>query len=298
MLGIILSFIVAFLKSFSELTGKIFTQENKEKSHIDEFSLALGGRYFALILLLPVVYFIDFMGLSSSMTWVLIASSALNCIWSITTLKAVKYWDLSLVWPLSSLTIPFLIVTGYIIAWELPNIYGILWVSLIFFWTYFLQIAKSRGWFLWPIKAIFFDAWAKYMIITSLLWSLTTPLDKLWIVEYWVFQWMLYTNIVMCIMITLYALVYKRDSFSDIQKINNIKKISILTALAWWALIIQMFALKFTLTIYVIAIKRASGIFSVFLWAIFFKEKNIVSKLIAASIMLLWVWVITLLGNI
>jgi len=42
-----------------------------------------------------------------------------------------------------------------------------------------------------------------------------------------------------------------------------------------------MIALKLTLVIYVISIKRASGVFSVILGSIFFKEKNIYSKLIA-----------------
>jgi uncharacterized membrane protein len=298
MLWIILALIVAVLKSLSELTGKIFTKENIKKTHIDEFSLALWGRYFALILLLPSIYFIEFQEFSLGMFWVLMASALLNSIGSITTLKAVKYWDLSLVWPLSSLTIPFLIVTGFIIAWEMPNVLGLLWVVCIFLGTYFLQIAKSKGGILWPIRALFEDKWAKYMIITSLLWSLTTPLDKLWIVEYWVFQWMLYSNILMALMTTVYALIYKKESFSHIREMKNIKKISLLTLIGGWALLIQMFALKITLAVYVISIKRASWIFSVIFWALFFKEKNIMQKLIAVSIMLIWVCIISIWGNI
>gem|GEM_PF-4520492 len=46
-----------------------------------------------------------------------------------------------------------------------------------------------------------------------------------------------------------------------------------------------MFALKYTLVVYVISIKRASGMFSVILGYLFFKEKNILQKLIAASTM-------------
>ena len=298
MLWIILSVLIAVLKSLSELTGKIFTKENKENTHIDEFSLALWGRYFALLCLLPSIYFIEFQWLSLPMFWVLIAASLFNSIGSITTLKAVKYGDLSLVWPLSSLTIPFLLITGFVIAGELPNIYWLLWVMLIFIGTYFLQISKSRAWLLGPIKALFADTWAKYMLITSLLWSLTTPLDKLWIVEYWVFQWMLYSNLLMCIMTTLYALQYKRESFTHIREVKSIKKISLLTLIWWWALIIQMFALKLTLAVYVISIKRASWIFSVIFWALFFKEKNIIQKLIAVSIMLIGVGIISIWGNI
>lgn len=298
MIGIWLSLVVALLKSLSEFTGKLLTKENSQKTHINEFSLALWGRYFALFLLLFVPLFIELRLISYEMLWVLIISSTLNVVGSITTLKAVKYGDLSLVWPLSSLTIPFLIITGLIISGELPNIYGLLWVLLIFFGTYFLQIAKSQGGFFGPIRAIFEDKGAKYMIITSILWSLTTPLDKLWIVEYWVFNWMFYSNIAMSIIITIYALLYKKESFADITKLKNIKKIGILTTIAWGALIIQMFAIKLTLAVYVISIKRASGIFSVLLWYLFFREKNIIWKLFATLLMLSWVLVITLFGNI
>jgi len=298
MLWILLALCTAILKSLSEVAWKFFTKENSKNSHIDEMSLALWWRFFSLIILLPLFFFIPLETLSGKMCIVLILSSIFNTIGLITTLKAIKYWDLSVVWPLSSLTIPLLVITGFLIIWELPNIYGILWITCIFFWTYFLQIAKSQGWILWPIYALFEDKWAKYMIITSILWSLTASLDKLWIVEYWVLLWLLYTNIVMFFLAIIYAYFYHRYSFQEIIKIQNIKKISFITTLTWVSIVIQLFALKYTLAIYVIAIKRASWIFSVIFWALFFKEKNIIQKFIAASIMLIWVWIITILGNI
>lgn len=79
---------------------------------------------------------------------------------------------------------------------------------------------------------------------------------------------------------------------------RNIKKIGALSVL-WgaWAFI-QMLALKYTLVIYVIALKRASWMFSVVLWYLFFHEKNIFLKLFAASIMFAWVLIISIFGNI
>jgi len=71
------------------------------------------------------------------------------------------------------------------------------------------------------------------MITTSVLWSITTPLDKLWVVEYGVFQWLFYTNIIMAIATCVYAFMYHRNSFRDITEFKNIKKISIVTLLAW-----------------------------------------------------------------
>lgn len=298
MLWILLALCTAIIKALSELAGKIFTVEKNHHSQIDEMSLTLWARIFSMIFLIPVFFIIPLEPIPLNMILVLISSSILNAAGLVTTLKAVKYWDLSVVWPLSSLTIPLLVVTSFFIIWELPNIYWFLWISLIFLWTYFLQIAKSKWWILGPIKALFYDAWAKYMIITSILWSLTASLDKLWVTQYWVFLWLLYTNIVMLILALVYAYFFHRYSFREISNFKNIKKISLVTGLAWWGLVIQLFALKYTLAVYVIAIKRASWIFSVLLWALFFKEKNILSKLIASFIMIVGILFIALWGNI
>ena len=68
---------------------------------------------------------------------------------------------------------------------------------------------------------------------------------------------------------------------------SHAKKILSVSILHGSATFIQMLALKFTLVLYVITLKRASGIFSVLLGWIFLKEKHILQKLIAASVMLI-----------
>jgi len=249
-------------------------------------------------IVLPLIFFIPFTHISVDYIIILLWSTFLNAVATVTALKAVKYGDLSLVWPLSAFTIPFLLISWFIIAWELPNIYGIYGVLLIFIGTYFLQISEIKKGIFWPITAIYHNIGARYMIVTALIWSITTPLDKLGIVEYGVLQWMFMLNIMIAILMTFYTLLFHRKSFTELANIKALKKVSLLTILWWGTLLIQMFALKLTLAIYVISIKRASGIFSVILWSIFFKEKNIVSKLIAVGIMFIWICIISFFGNI
>ena len=299
MIGILLALCVAFLRSLSELAAKVFTDVKKTGS-LDEYSLTLWARILSVIILLPLFFFIELPTFSYSFILVITLASIINAIANITAIKAVKHGDLSLVSPLTAMSIPFLLISGYLILWEQANLAGILWVAVIFFGTYFLNISELKNWnILSPLTAIYHNIWARYMFFTAILWSISSPLDKLWVLEVWVLSWMLYTNILVSIFLFLYIIVFKRDiKLSHICKKKHIKKISAITILWGITIFLQMLALAYTLVVYVIALKRASGMFSVVLWAIFYKEKNILVKFISAMIIFAWVLIITILWNI
>lgn len=297
MIGIFLSFVVALLKSLGELAWKVFTSPSKN-NHIDEYSLAFGGRLMWVLLILPVLIFIPLQTLELHYMYILFCWSLLNAIATVTALKAVKYGELSVVGPLTAFTIPLLLLSGYFIVWELPNMFWIFGVFLIFLWTYYLWVTWEKQWFFWPITSLWKNIWARYMWITAIIWSITWPLDKLWILEYWVFLWMLYTNCIIVILMFFYLLLFRRKTFQDLSNPSSFKKISIMTCIWAWTLLIQMFAIKLTLVIYVISIKRASGIFSIIFGYFFFWEKNIQRKLFAASVMIIGVSMIALFWNI
>ena len=299
MIGILLALSVAFLRSLSELASKVFTDVKKTGS-LDEYSLVLWARVLSVIVLLPVLFFIEVPELHQSFIFVIILSSIINTITSVTAIKAVKYWDLSLVSPLTAISIPFLLISGYLILWERANLAGMIWVAIIFFGTYFLNISELKNWNIFsPITAIYHNLWARYMFVTAVLWSISSPLDKIWVLEVWALTWMLYTNILVSIFLFLYIIVFKRDiKISHIWQKKHIKKISAITLLWGITIFLQMLALAYTLVVYVIALKRASGMFSVILWAIFYKEKNILIKFISAMIIFAWVLIITILWNI
>jgi len=298
MLGILLALWVAFLKALWELVSKVFTDE-KKKGSINEYVLIFWARLFSVLLLLPLAVFVNMETPSWNIIYLMIISSVLNAVANVTAIKAVKHGDLWLVWPLSSLTIPFLLISSYFIAGEIINIYWFIWVLIIFTWTYFLQISELKWDIFGPLKAIYHNTWARYMLFTAVVWSISSPIDKLWVVELWAFAWMFYTNILVSICIGLYMIIIRRSfPVGEIFKKNNAVKMLAITGLGGVWVFLQLLALKFTLVVYVIALKRASWMFSVILWYIFYKEKNIWEKLIATLIMLAWVWVISIFGNI
>lgn len=298
MLWIILSISVALLKALSEFAGKVFMTSDKQDS-LDEYSLALGVRSIVIV---PVFLICLFQGFNTnifSSLFIITISWALSATATITAFKALKYWDLSIVGPLGSLTIPFMLITSYFITREVPNIYWVIWVLIIFFGTYFLWVDIQNKGIVKPIKNIFSDIGARYMFITTFIWSLTAPLDKLWTLELGTFHWLLYLNIVTVICLLAYMIItQKKIQLAEIYSYKNIKKVWAMACIMWLWNVIQLLAIKYTLVVYVAAIKRASGVFSVLLWALFFKEKNIKWKLFAVWLMVLWVLFIVLWGNI
>lgn len=298
MFGILLAVCVSFLKALWELVGKKSIDERSENS-IDEYTLVLGARILSSIILFPLLFFIELPEFSWSFFFIFLFAVIWNAIANVTSLKAVKYWELSIIGPLTAFTLPFLLFSAYFIAGEQINIYGYMWVLLIFFWTYFLWVQDGNKGFLTPIMRIYNNTGAKYMLITALIWSITSPLDKLWVHASWVITWMFLSNIWVCILLWLYIKFFrKKTDLSALRQMSGIKRVFAVSLVGGSLVFMQMLALKYTLVIYVIAIKRASGIFSVILGALFYKEKNIAWKLLAVCIMLVWVAIISILWNI
>lgn len=297
MIGIILALIVSFLKSLWEVMGKTYTDTSRV-GNIDEYSLAWGTRFLSLIVMSPLLFF-GIPEISTKMWGILLFSAIIWAISTVSALKALKYGDLSVVSPLNSLTLPFLLVTGYVIAGESLNISGYIGVAIIFIWIYFLQIQDAKKWLLAPIRSLSENQWARYMFLTAFLWSISSPLDKIWVLELWALNWMFLSNASISIVLSLFLLFTKKSlPFREILGKKHIKKLLTISLVWGLSIYLQMLATKYTLVIYVIALKRASGMFSVFLWYLFFQEKNIKQKMFSAFLMMLWIGIISLLWNI
>lgn len=297
MLWIILAFCVSFLKALSEVFGKKFISWNHKNWSLDEYTLALWIRTIVIIPIgmVSLIVWVKIPG--TSFLWFILLTSLLSATHTITFLKSLKASDISLIWPLWTLTIPFVLSFWIIFLWEIPNLYGALWVMFVFLWSYFLWVTWWKQDFLDPIKKLSQDTWARYMLLTCILMSVTAIFDKIWVSELWAVNWLLYINTwtVFWLLVIFYFFGIKIQ-LSKTYSIKNIKKIFSLAFVMWLWNILQLIAIQYLFVTYVIAIKRSSWIFSILLWAVFLQEKNIFPKLIAVSIMTLWVIVITFLG--
>ena len=298
MLGIFLSLCVAFLASLGQVAWKIATKKS-EISHIDEYSLSLGIRVFSALLLLPTLFFFPFPdSFSLQEVFLIFWVVLLSTISTTTSLQAVKYGEISVVWPIGSLALPLLLVTSYIFTGEVPNSAGYIGVGIIFLGLYFLEGNLKKGFFS-PFRAMFQDRGAKAMMLTTIIQSITAPLDKLWIEAYGIVPWIFLTSIFSIPLMMGYMYMTKKEiSLKLYTQVNYLKKVGILSIVMGGWLLLQMLALKLTLVIYVISLKRTSGMISVLFGWLIFKERDIAKKFFASALMFLWILVIFFYGNI
>lgn len=297
-MGIILSLCVALLASLGQVAWK-FAIKKKADVISDEYSLSFWIRFFSTLILIPSLFFVPFpdsFGIKE--ICIIFVVVILSTISTITWLQAVKYGEISVVGPIGALALPLLLITTYVLTWEIPSIWGYIWVGVIFVWLYFLEWGMKNGIF-WPLYSLFHDKGAKAMMITTLIQSITAPLDKIGISHFWIFHWLFLTGFFSLPLLFVYMKVLGKDlNIHHYCNKESYKKVSLLSFLMGFGLVLQMLAFKYTLVVYVISLKRTSWLFSVILWALIFKEKDIRRKLFASLLMFLWILVIIFYGNI
>jgi uncharacterized membrane protein len=224
--------------------------------------------------------------------WVIVILDAgLNVIANLFYLKALQISDLSLTVPLLSFTPVFLLLTSFLMLREFPETSSLFGIILVFIGSLFLNLPRKYS-LINFFKSIVEDRGARFMLGTAFIWSFTANLDKLGVQHS---SPVFHTTFVHIFLALFYLPIARK--FGK-QKVTTIfvewKRFSIWGLLYAIAIIAQMVAIKMTLVNYVISIKRAGMIFSILFGYIFFKEKNVKSRLLGAGIMLAGVLLITL----
>ncbi len=287
MIGYVLAFFTAFLSS---LRG-VFSKESLH--YLDEYVVSWSSRLFALPFLLIPLFFIDFPTFNGMFWLALFCGGFLNTLATIYFFKSMKEGELSLVIPMVAFTPLFLLFLSPLILGEFPNFWGLLGVKFIVIGSYMLNATKHKKGILEPIKSLFRNKASRTMLLVSFLWAFTTIFDKVGIENssplFWAFAINAYIVIIMIPLIFL----RKHEHVEMFRhELRHLLPLGVIGAAMW---ISYMFALHFTLAIYVSAIKRVSIILAV-LWGHFlFKEVDWKKRLLGASIMLIGVLLITLL---
>lgn len=132
------------------------------------------------------------------------------------------------------------------------------------------------------------DRGARAMMLTTLIQSITAPLDKIGIGAFGIVPWIFLTSALSVPLMLGYMFFTKKNiSLKLYTQVNYLKKVGILSILMGGGLLLQMLALKLTLVIYVISLKRTSGMISVLFGWLIFKERDIAKKFFASALMFL-----------
>jgi drug/metabolite transporter (DMT)-like permease len=197
--------------------------------------------------------------------------------------RALQVSPLSMCVPFLSFTPVFLIPTGYFIIGETPAPLKLVGVALIVVGSLAMHRRLfAEGW-LAPAKAVIREKGSRYMLLVSFLFALTNPLDKKLVTMSDVFTEALAYGIGLSIAFWIMTRVQGGD-FMAASK-NNWKWISLAALSDAVSLLFQLASYAYIAVVITVSIKRAGIVLSVFSGWLFFHERGITDKVIAASVM-------------
>lgn len=272
--------VFALLNPLSESIRSLISKKTSEK--VDPLVIAWSNYVFPFFCFFPGIFLIELK--FSTQFWVAVSITAIiNLTATIFYNKALAYGDISSVMPMLSFTPLFLLLTSPILIGEFPNIYGLIGIVLIVSGSYLLNLKAAHKGFLEPLKSLIQNRGTRYMLFVAFIWSISANFDKISINSSSLFQHLIFINIIVFTLLT--SLVGLKKKFNKKNLLENKKPLILISALAVGSFIFHMAALSLTLVAYVIALKRLSGLLSVFLGFYFFKESEIKSRLLGAIIM-------------
>lgn len=221
----------------------------------------------------------------TSTYWLSIAISGfLNTIAFLLYNRALQITDLSLVVPIVTLSPLFMFFTSPLIVGEFGQWSDVIGSCLILLGSYTLNWETRSAGYLAPLRALWQHRGPRQMLIVAFIWSFTSNIDKVGIqnssILWWIFS--LYGTIALAL---LGLLLYQGRRLELGGNASDWLLLGIMGFFHGFGILIQMEALKLTLVLRVISVKRMSTLIGVLLGAFFLKEPGLRHRLLGASLM-------------
>jgi drug/metabolite transporter (DMT)-like permease len=196
---------------------------------------------------------------------------------------ALQVSPMSMCIPFLSFTPVFLIPTGFLILGEIPSPLKALGVLLIVVGSLVMHRRLFAEGLMAPVKAVLREKGSRYMLLVSMIFAITNPLDKKLVTMSDVFFEAFAYGIGLCLSFWIMGRREKGD-FAAASR-GNWKWISLAGILDAVSLLFQLASYAYIAVVITVSIKRAGIILAVFSGWLFFKERGITDKVIAASVM-------------
>jgi drug/metabolite transporter (DMT)-like permease len=197
--------------------------------------------------------------------------------------RALQISPMSMCIPFLSFTPVFLIPTGFIILGEVPSPLKALGVALIVVGSLVMHRRLFAEGLLAPVRAVLREKGSRYMLLVSLIFAITNPLDKKLVTMSDVFFEAFAYGIGLCVSFWIMGRMAK-TSFAAAAS-GNWTWISLAGLLDAVSLLFQLASYTYIAVVITVSIKRAGIILAVFSGWLFFHERGITDKVIAASVM-------------
>lgn len=204
--------------------------------------------------------------------------------------KAISISEISISLPFLSLTPLFLIFTGYMILGEKASYVAILGIFLIVSGSYIMGIPGFKRKIVEPFKYVLRNKGVRLVIFVAFLYSITSISGKELVLHSSPVFFSFYYTLIMNIVLMAPGLKGMKKSLW-----RPCKKWLIGAGLSYAVMTLaHMTAIEMTQVSYMIAMKRLSGVISVFYGWLFFREGEIVPRLAGSLLMVLGAILITI----
>lgn len=196
---------------------------------------------------------------------------------------ALQVSPMSLCVPFLAFTPIFLIPTGFIMLGELPGPLKLAGVVLIVVGSLVMHRRLfAVGWTA-PVQAIVKEPGSRYMLIVACIFSVSNPLEKKLVLMSDIYIQAFAFGLGLCVFIFILAML-KREDFGKAIR-GNLPWVATAGAGDGFGLLLQLAAYQYIDVVITVSIKRAGIVLAVFSGWLFFRERGITDKVIAASVM-------------
>jgi drug/metabolite transporter (DMT)-like permease len=202
--------------------------------------------------------------------------------------KALRVSSLAHTMPFTAFTPIFIIPIAYVLLNELPDIWGVLGILLIIAGAYGIHLDSAN--LLLPFKQLFHNRGTRYMLIVSMIWSVSATVEKVAVLDSSPSFYALFFHCLMAIIYLVIVMFKEKNLVKCSQK--EIKGFLVLGLISGFLILFQFTALKYLLVSYVIAIKRAGVLVSVFFGVLFYNEKHPLKNIFCTALMVTGVFLI------
>lgn len=257
-----------------------FSKKALENEDVSNTFILWGRFLFSIPFVLPFALIIKIPHLSTKFFYLHIFWLPLEIGAIYLYLNAIKISPISLSLPFLSLTPLFLIFTGFIFLNEIPSKRASFGILLLVLGSYVMNIEKREFGFTEPFKAIFKEKGTRIVILVAFLYSITSIIGKELVLLSSPFFFTVYYTIIMTLATLPFGVLGVKEKRPKIT-------ISVILSGIFYGFMIlfHMLAIRHAMVSYMIGLKRLSGVFSVILGYIFFKEKHIRTRLLGALFM-------------
>ena len=197
--------------------------------------------------------------------------------------RALQISPLSMCIPFLAFTPVFLIPTTYIILGQKPQPIKLLGVALIVVGSLVMHRQLFAVGWLAPVKAVIEYQGSRYMLLVALIFAVTNPLDAQLVRMSDIYTESCAYGLGLCLAFFLLTRIQKGD-FTGAAR-GNVKWIALAGICDAVSLLFQLASYTYIAVVITVSIKRAGIILAVFSGWLFFHERGITDKVIAASVM-------------